>query len=212
MARREKNPSQSLTEEMIRRLENFFPQGSDLVNRLVQGLRIPAFGPARHFIRQGEAQREFYPDRCWAITAMPSFHSRGLFAVFEGRSLVRCAFVCKGDIPDKPALDFVVVDSFFESADWTDPVIDILTKGPLAPVPDRSYPEGTIWATCDGIGYLLQVATPDVNATLRFSNPRSSHYRSLERAACDVARRVSRVIEHPQVSSFVKTWLSYVRD
>jgi len=67
-------------------------------------------------------------------------------------------------------------------------------------------------ATLDGIGYFLQVETSDVRATLRFSNPRGSHYRSLERAACDLAKRVSRVIEHPQVSSFVTTWTNYVRE
>ena len=66
-------------------------------------------------------------------------------------------------------------------------------------------------ATCDGIRYAVQVETPDVSAVLRFSNPRGGHYRALERAAWDLARRVARVIERPQVSSFVKTWTSYVR-
>jgi hypothetical protein len=214
MAKRGKKPLPSFSEEVIRRLESQLGQGNDLNQRLVEGLSIPAFGPARHLIRPGDVaeQREFYPDRCWAITAMPSFHSWGLFAVFESRSLVRCAFVCRGDMPDKPAADCAVVDCFFEVAEWSDPVLDIVTRGPLAPVPDRSQPEGMMWASCDGIGYVLQVATPDVSATLRFWNPRGSHYRSLERAACDLARRVARVVEHPQVSNFVKTWMSYVRD
>jgi hypothetical protein len=64
----------------------------------------------------------------------------------------------------------------------------------------------------DGIGYVLRVESRDVLATLRFSNPRSSHYRSLERAACDLARKVAHKIGHPQVSSFVNTWMGYVRD
>ncbi len=186
----------------------------DLNNRLLEGLRIPVFRPTRHLIRRGDQseQTEFFPDRCWSITAMPSFHNWGMFAVFESRSLVRCAFVCKGDVPDEPDVDYAVVDCLFRIADWSDPVLDILTRGPLAPTPDRSRPEGTAVATLDGIGYFLQVETSDVSATLRFANPRGSHYRSLERAACDLAKRVSRVIEHPQVSSFVTTWTNYVRE
>lgn len=214
MTKREKQAMPPISEEMLRCFENRIPQAGDFNKRLLEGLRIPALGPARHLISRGEPseQREFFPDRCWSITVMPSFHSWGMFAVFESRSLVRCAFVCKGDMPDKPDVDCVIVDCFFEIAIWSDPVLDILTRGPLAPVPDRSQPEGTFWATCDGIGYVLQVETLDLSATLRFSNPSGSHYRSLERAACDLARRVSRVVEHPQVSSFVKTWMSYVRD
>jgi hypothetical protein len=214
MAKREKKSSPPNSEEIIRRLGSVLPQGTDFNKRLAEGLRIPAFGPGRQLIRRGTAseKREFFPDRCWAITAMPSFHSWGMFAVFESRSLVRCAFVCRGDMPDRSALDYSVVDCFFEIAEWSDPVLEVLTRGPLAPIPDRSQPEGMMLKTCDGIGYLLQVETTEVSATLRFSNPRGGHYRSLERAACDLARRVSRVVEHPQVSNFVKTWMCYARE
>jgi hypothetical protein len=213
MAKREKSTTGSDTADFFRSLEERVHGPGDLTKRLVEGLRIPALGPARQFIYRGNPpeQKEFFPDRCWAITVMPSFHNWGLFAVFESRSLVRCAFVWKGDMPDKPEIDYAVVDSFFEISDWSDPVLDMLAKGPLAPVPDRSQPEGRSWATCDGIGYFLQVDTPDVSVNLRFSNPLGSHYRSLQRAACDLARRVSRVIENAQVSSFVRTWAGYVR-
>lgn len=214
MAKTRKVPSPAPGEEIIGRVERRFSQANDLYQRLTEGLRIPAFGPARHCIRRGDPveQQEFFPDRCWAITVMPSFHNAGLFAVFESRSLVRCAFACRGDMPDKPAAEDCVVDCFFEVAEWSDPVLEILTSGPLAPVPDRSQPEGMMRGSLDGIGYVLRMATPDISATLRFSNPREGHYRALERAACKLARRVARVVEHPQVSSFVKTWMGYVRD
>lgn len=185
-----------------------------LNERLLEGLGIPTLGPARHLIRRGEGaeEREFFPDRCWAITAMPSFHNWGLFAVFESRSLVRCAFVCKGDVPDNSAIDDAVVDCLLQIPEWSDPVMDLLTGGPLAPVPDRSMPEDWASYSLDGIAYVLRVESRDISATLRFSNPRGRHYRSLERAACDLARRMARLIEHPQVSSFVETWRSYVGD
>jgi hypothetical protein len=51
-------------------------------------------------------------------------------------------------MPDQLAADYAVVDYFFEIANWSDPVLDVLTKG--------------------------------------------------------------RVLEHPQVSSFAKTWMSYL--
>lgn len=214
MAKRGKPGMASITEEMIRRMTNRYPEGHNLCRRLLDGLQIPAFGICPHLIRRDDQSEptEFYPDRCWFIIAMPSFASWGMFAVFESRSLIRCAFACKGDLPDKPNLECAVVDCFFEVGEWSDPVLDLLTKGPLAPTLDRSHPEGSMVGTCDGIGYDLQVVTEDVSATLRFSNPRGSHYRSLERAACDLARRVARGIGHPQVSSFVKTWLGYVRE
>jgi hypothetical protein len=199
-------------ESMLASLAARTPQGTDFEARLVDGLRIPAFGPSRHFIRRGDsAPEEFFPDRCWAITAMPSFHSWGMFAVFEGRMRVRCAFVCRGDMPDKPGLDFVVADALFEAAGWSDPVVELLSRCAAAPEPDRSLPEGQFWATADGIGYALQVETRAVSTQLRFSNPREAYYRTLARAANDLAKKVSREIRHPQVSSFVNTWEGYIR-
>lgn len=213
MAKRERQSPPPITEEMLRCLTSLLPQNGDFDQRLLEGLRIPAFGPARHHIRRGDppTTSDFFPDRCWSITVMPSFHKWGMFAVFESRSLIRCAFVCKGDIPDKPNVDWAVVDCFFETGEWTDPVLDILCKGPLAPDPDRSLPEGNFRMSADGISYFLQVKTTEMSATIRFSNPRNSHYRSLERAACDLASRVARGIDHPQVSNFIKTWMGYVR-
>src|SRR5262245_13746992 len=65
----------------------------NLIKRLQEGLRIPDFGPTRHIFHRGTPpeKAEFFPDRCWAIQVMPSFHNWGLFAVFESRSLIRCA-------------------------------------------------------------------------------------------------------------------------
>jgi hypothetical protein len=214
MAKRHRKTMPPITDEMIRQFASRFPDADDFRRRLLEGLQISTTGPARHLLRRGEQLgiQEFFPDRCWNIIAMPSFHSWGLFAVFESRSAIRCAFVCKGEIPEKPDMDCAVVDCFFEISEWEDPVMDLLSRGPIAPIPDRSLPEGTILTSCDGIGYVLQVETPDVSAVLRFSNPNGSHYRALERAACDLAAHVARVIQHPQVSSFVKTWRSYVRN
>lgn len=210
MAKRDKPSMPPITEELLSR----FPSEGDFQQRLLDGLKIPGFGPVRHLIRRGDQARptEFFPDRCWSIVVMPSFGSWGMFAVFESRSLIRCAFVCRGDLPDKPDSDYAVVDCFFEIGEWSDPVLDLLSKGPLAPTPDRSYPEGMMMLACDGIGYRLHVVTADVSATIGFSNPRGGHYRSIERAACDLARSVARRIAHSQVSSFVKTWTNYVRE
>src|SRR5207302_10967935 len=132
------------------------------------GLCGPDFSPTRPVLQRGTPpqKEEFFPDRCWAIQVMPSFRNWGLFAVFESRSMIRCAFVCKGEVSDKPAPDYVVVEHFTEPEAWTDYLLKTFNRGELAATPDRSRPEGEMWATMDGVGYLLRVATPDVRAAL----------------------------------------------
>jgi hypothetical protein len=186
----------------------------NLFKRLEEGLRISSFGPGRQSVLRGEPPRQelFWPDRCWAIQVMPSFHNWGLFAVFESRSLVRCAFVCKGHLPDQPQLDYAVVDCFFGVQEWQDPALVVLNRGEMVPTPDRNHPEGELWATQDGIGYMVRFETSDVRAVLQFANPRSEQYRALERAAYTVAQGVAKSLDHPQVSSFMRVWKGYSRD
>jgi len=231
MAKRRRSPSPANPLELIRQLHEQLKQcprlpppwdayqtdnpfgHHNLLKRLEEGLHIPGFGPSRHFVHRGNPLQptEFFPDRCWAIQVMPSFHNWGLFAVFESRSLVRCAFVCKGTSPDKPDLEYIVADLFRNVEGWSDPVLAILNQGALVPMPDRSHPEGELSMTLDGISYLLRVQTSDISAVLQFSNPKGERYRGLARAAYTLADEVAEEIKNPQISSFLRTWRDYSR-
>ena len=186
----------------------------DLAKRLRSALRISSLGPSRHMVRSndGDERQEFFPDRTWNIRVMPSFHGHGLVAVFEGRSQVRCAIVCRGDLPDRPDADYVVVDHFCDAEEWDDPVLPIVQSIDLAPTPDRRGPDGISMSTLDGISYSFCIETDELHCSIRFSNPRFGVYRKLERACYNAATRISKHIDDPQMSNFIKTWKSYTRD
>jgi len=212
--KKKKEPTwQAKLHELVEGLEaNAEGKPQTLRERLVSRLRIPCIGPARHVIRSDKDDKsEFFPDRVWSVSVMPSFHSHGLIAVFEGRSHVRCAIMCKGNLPDKPDADFALVDRFLGIEEWDDPILPAIGALELAPTPDRSLSDGNFISTLDGIGYMFEIETHDISASLRFSNPRAGAYRKLERGCFEAAKRIAKEADDPQVSNFLKTWRSYLR-
>ncbi len=103
MSKHKKSTRKHKIAEALQQLKERLGETGNLTQRLVDGLEIGAFGITRHRVVRDKSEKSesFYPDRCWSITVMPSFHNWGLFAVFESRSLVRCTFVARGDMLDK---------------------------------------------------------------------------------------------------------------
>lgn len=190
------------------------PKGhNNLLKKLQSALRIPSPGLSRHVIpsADGAAPVEFFPDRVWSMKVMPSFRNYGLVAVFEGRSKVRCAVICKGDLPDKPDADYAVVDQFMDADQWRDPVLAVMDSIELAPTPDRSGPDGSTRLTLDGTSYSFRILTDAATTSIHFSNPAPGPYRKLAQACCDATKTIAKMAEHPQVSSFVNSWKSSLR-
>ena len=189
------------------------PGYHDLSKRIAESLKIPSLGLSRHSIKPDESSErfDFFPDRVWTIEARPSFHSAGKIAVFESRSHVRCAIVCKGNLPDKPDADYVVEELFCAADDWSDPVLPVIDEFQLAPTPDRDKEEGRLMLYSDGISYVFSACTLDAKSIIQFSNPRSGIYRRLARACYTAAKQIAERVSNPQVSNFVKVWKSYAK-
>jgi hypothetical protein len=91
---------------------------------------------------------------------------------------------------------------------WEDPVAKLLQTLPLLAPPVE--PE-LRWMSTDGIGYTFRVMSKDVEATLRFSNPREGPFQLLERAIAEAAERLAAAQVEPHVRAYFEKVRGYFR-
>jgi hypothetical protein len=174
-------------------------------------LRIPGPGTSRHILDHEGKKIQFFPDRVCSLNIDPSFDGGGLLAVFESRSLVRCAFLYEEEAEDSET-NIIVADCLFKPEEWENPVIKAIHAIDLLPTPDRTLPEGASIITLDGIGYKLRLTVQGVHLSICFTNPWQAEYKELENTCYYCGRTVATKPGNRSIDHFMNVWESYIHD
>ncbi len=162
-----------------------------------KALGLTALRAGFHDVREnsGEISNTIFVDSIWTLRIIPFRQQRGFITVASSgtrngeadwrRSVMRTAGA-------------QVVRNLSD-----DPVAAILSTVDLSVNPTSN--------TLDGISYELIVSTPATHATIRFSNPSTEPWRSLEVASLKLATQLVENCESETPGRFVATWRRYCK-